>query len=134
MTTTAQQATAKVGDVFTRSWGYDETHVDFYEIVSVSSTGKTGKAKKVKTKIVHSDGGPSDRVTAATGDDRFTDRGDCARCGNRHKGAKGWDGHAWTDTCTWQAKTDRVTVTSYGDHAYRWDGHTMHQTGLGWGH
>jgi hypothetical protein len=134
MTTTAQQATAKVGDVFVRSWGYDQSNVDFYEIVSVSSSGKTGKAKRVRNAASNGDGGWMERVVPATGDDRFDEGVRCARCSNAHRGERGWDGHAFTDEYTWQAKTDRVTVTPYGDHAYRWDGHPMHQTAAGWGH
>jgi hypothetical protein len=133
MTTTAQ-ATVKVGDVFVRSWGYDETHVDFFELVSLSSSGKTGKAKRLKNQVARHDGYSSERVTPATGDDRFDDRGNCARCGNYHRDAKGWDGHTFTDLYTWQARHDRVTVTTYGDHAYRWDGKPEYQTAYGFGH
>jgi hypothetical protein len=126
-------ATVKIGDVFSRSWGYDQTNVDYYEIVSVSKTGKTAKARRLKTATVES-AGHSDRVTAATGPDRFDDRPSCTRCSNRHPGEAGWDGHAFTDLYTWQARTDQVTVTTYGDHAYRWDGQPDYQTASGWGH
>lgn len=135
MTTTTPTATVQVGDVFARSWGYDQTNVDFYEIVEVSRTGKTAKARKNKGAIV---GDPdelrarqSDRVVPATGPDRFEDNPRCARCSNRHDGP-GWDGHAFTDLYTWQARFDRVT-DDY-DHAYRWDGQPMYQTASGWGH
>lgn len=130
MTTTTTTTTVKVGDVFSRSWGYDQTNVDFYEIVEVSKTGKTAKARQLKGAVVDSMG-QSDRVTASTGPDRFLDDARCARCSNRHEGP-GWDGHAFTDRYTWQARFDRVTVDY--DHAYRWDGHSMYQTATGWGH
>lgn len=122
-----------LGTVYSRSWGYDQTNVDYYEIVSISATGKTGKARQIHTATVES-AGQSDRVTAATGPDRFVTDGRCARCSNRHPGEKGWDGHAFSDLYTWQARTDQVTVTSYGDHAYRWDGQPDYQTATGWGH
>jgi hypothetical protein len=127
-----ESATAKIGDVFVRSWGYDQTNVDYYELVEISSTGKTGKARQLKTMVVEQLG-QSDRVTATTGPDRFVDRPSCARCSNRHQGERGWDGHPFTDLYTWQARHDRVT-TSYGDHAYRWDGQPDYQTAAGWGH
>jgi hypothetical protein len=114
--------TPRIGDLFVRSWGYDQTNVDFYEVVSLSATGKTGKARRVKN--AHAGRG----VVPAVGADRFSDRGGCARCSNRHQGERGWDGHEYTDLYTYQAKHDRVTVTSYGDHAYRWDGDPEYET------
>lgn len=137
-TDTTAPATVEVGTVFVRSWGYDQTNVDYYEIVSVSSTGKSAKARKLKT-VAAEPADPdgfrqSDRVTAATGDNRFVEDPSCARCSNRHKDKPGWDGHKFTDLYTWQARTDRLTVTHYGDHAYRWDGKPDYQTALGWGH
>jgi hypothetical protein len=130
MSMTETQVKATVGDVFERSWGYDQTNVDFYEIVSVSASGKTGKARQVKTVHVS-----ATAVTAATGADRFVEDARCAKCSNYHRnGEQGWDGHAYRDTYTYQAKTDRVTVTDYGDHAYRWDGSTRYQTAYGYGH
>jgi hypothetical protein len=130
---TATKTPTKVGTVFVRSWGYDQTNVDFYEIVSVSKTGKTGKARQLRKTYDHQGQG-SDRVQPATGADRFVEKAHCARCSNYHQGETGWDGHAFTDQYTWQSKTDRVTVTTYGDHAYRWDGQSHCQTAVGWGH
>jgi len=122
-----------VGTVFAHSWGYDQTNVDFYEIVKVSKSGKSGKARKIKSAGVE---GREDAVTAATGEDRFVEGTACSRCSNYHldtdgkasTDAPGWDGHAYTDQYTWQARTDRLTVTHYGDHATRWDGRPMYAT------
>ena len=72
-------------------------------------------------------------MTAATGPDRFVPDPRCSRCDNRHDGP-GWDGHAFSDEFTWQARTDYLTVTTYGDHAYRWDGQPDYQTAHGFGH
>jgi hypothetical protein len=131
-------ATATVGTIYSRSWGYDQTNVDYYELVSISKTGKTGKARQVKTvaaAVLEDDPfRQSDLVCAAIGPDRFVTDGRCARCSNRHPGEPGWDGHAFTDLYTWKASTDQVTVTTYGDHAYRWDGEPDYQTAFGWGH
>jgi len=38
---------AKVGDVFHSSWGYDQTNTEYYKIVSISKTGKTCKVVQV---------------------------------------------------------------------------------------
>lgn len=145
-TETRPAATAKVGDVFYTSWGYDQTNVDFYEIVRVSASGKTAKARRIHSAIDR-EGVGSERVVAATGPDRFEEDARCSRCGNHHlrtnvdgqgrsevdKTAPGWGGHAYTDEYGWSAKTDQVTVESWL-HAYRWDGTSKHQTAYGWGH
>jgi hypothetical protein len=136
MTTTAATVATSgvtVGTVFVRSWGYDQTNVDFYEITEITKSGKSGKAKKIRSAVAESMG-YSDRVIPATGDDRFDVRQGCARCSNSHEGEQGWDGHAYTTEYTWQARFNRLTVTSYGDHAYRWDGASMYVTGYGFGH
>ena len=38
---------AKVGDVFHSSWGYDQTNTEYYKIVSISKSGKTCKVVQV---------------------------------------------------------------------------------------
>ncbi len=37
----------KVGDVFHSCWGYDQTNIEFYKIVSISKTGKSAKVVQV---------------------------------------------------------------------------------------
>ena len=38
---------AKIGDVFHSSWGYDQTNTEYYKIVSISKSGKTCKVVQV---------------------------------------------------------------------------------------
>lgn len=38
---------AKVGNVFHSSWGYDQTNTEYYKIISISKTGKTCKVVQV---------------------------------------------------------------------------------------
>jgi hypothetical protein len=133
---TAPTPTVEPGTIFVRSWGYDQTNIDFYEITEVSKTGKTAKARKILAGHVD-----DSHVIAATGDNRFPTDPDCSRCGNQHRNvdgqpdqaAQGWDGHPFTDLYTWQARYDRVTTSSY-DHAYRWDGEPEYVTPFGFGH
>lgn len=134
--------TITVGTIFVRAWGYDQTNIDYYEIVSVSGTGKTAKARKLKLTVVGEGSGHYDQVAPATGPDRFVEDGRCTRCGNHHRNdqgeldsnAPGWNGHQFSDTYTYLARHDSLTVTTYGDHAWRWDGVPDHQTALGYGH
>lgn len=130
MTSTAAAPTT-VGTVFAQSYGYDETHVAFYEITEISKSGKSGKARRIRSTVDGSTG-HADSVIPATGDDRFDVRQGCARCSNHHEGEQGWDGHEFTVDYTWQARYDRVTVDR-GGHASRWNGRPMYATGAGFG-
>jgi len=111
-----------VGQVFDRSWGYDQTNVDFYEVLSVSPSGKTVKAAKITKQILGTSpaGGPSDSVVALP-----------TRFGGRTVGPtflahvrRGYRGQSM------------ITLGrgNEGDHATLWDGQPMHETGSGWGH
>ena len=43
MTTT----TVEPGTIFASSWGYDETRVDFYQVVALTPSGKSVKLRKI---------------------------------------------------------------------------------------
>ena len=45
----------EIGDILTSSWGYDQTNVDFYEVIGV--TNKSVKIEKIGSKTI-SDNGP----------------------------------------------------------------------------
>lgn len=52
----------KVNDIFERSWGYDQTNVDFYKVVEITKTGKSAKVVKIGQKIVKQTGDMSELV------------------------------------------------------------------------
>lgn len=52
----------KVGDIFERSWGYEQTNVDFYKVVELTKTGKSAKAIKIGQKLVKQTGFMSETV------------------------------------------------------------------------
>jgi hypothetical protein len=52
----------KVGDIFERSWGYDQTNVDFYKVVELTKTGKSAKVIKIGQKITKQTGDMSELV------------------------------------------------------------------------
>ena len=52
----------KVGDIFSSSWGYDQTNVDFFQCVDVK--GKMVVVREISSKLSHSDRG-ADYVVAA---------------------------------------------------------------------
>jgi hypothetical protein len=52
----AEEFGIKPGTVFSNSWGYDQTNVDFYEVVSVSASGKSVKIRKCGAELVEGKG------------------------------------------------------------------------------
>ena len=54
----------KVGDIFSAGWGYDQTNIDFYEIVRVSE--KSVWTQQLRTKPVETESGT--RVVPSEGD------------------------------------------------------------------
>lgn len=52
----------KVGDIFERSWGYEQTNVDFYKVVEITKTGKSAKLVKIGQKITKQTGDMSELV------------------------------------------------------------------------
>ena len=46
-----EDAPVKVGDIFYNSWGYDQTNIDWYQVVSVSPTGKTCKIREIQANV-----------------------------------------------------------------------------------
>ena len=56
--------TLRVGDVVANSWGYDMTIVDFAQIIAISPSGKSVKARRISGKTVSGDSGYTGRVAA----------------------------------------------------------------------
>ena len=103
----------KVGDIFYSSWGYDQTNVDFYEVVGL--TGASVKVREVAQERLSSDGYGSDQVVPVPGDyigEVMT---------KRISDARHWSGTA-------SIKISQSTS------AYLWDGTPRRQTSMGWGH
>ena len=59
--------TPNIGDIFRCSWGYDQTNVDYYEVVSVSASRKTVHVLKVGAKFVSQGGPAGNRVRPVAG-------------------------------------------------------------------
>jgi hypothetical protein len=97
----------KVGDILYSSWGYDQTNVDFYEVVE--SLEKSVKLRKLQSKTVNVSMG-SDSVSAKPG--RYADN----KVLLRRVSPSG------------SVKIDSVS------RAYKWDGRPKYETSSGWGH
>lgn len=96
----------KVGDIFAASWGYDQTNVDFYEVIAIRGTCTVDIVK-----IGNADAG-TDRVTA----DRLLR-------GNVYTGKR-------VRNCGGDARITIDDVRSAG----RWDGRPMYETNAYAGH
>jgi len=100
-----------VGDILVSSWGYDQTNIDFYEVVA--KTAKMIAIREVEKKFVGPRGGPSEKVMPVPG--RYTGRV------LKKKPRAAWNGGV------------SVKINSFAS-AYSWDGKPKHQTGWAYGH
>lgn len=61
-------AAVEVGDVFEYSWGYDQTNVDYFEVIAVTPSGKSVRLRPIGARSVpHSEGFMSDRCVPVPG-------------------------------------------------------------------
>ncbi len=65
-TAVVQDQGVQVGDLFACSWGYDQTQVDFYEVVGLTPSGKSVRVKPVD-QVVTSRGVGTDTVAPVKG-------------------------------------------------------------------
>ena len=103
----------KIGDILESSWGYDQTNVDFYEVVGV--TNKSVKIEKIGNTTVSDDGPGGLSVVPNTS----------YRSGNvmlKRVSSVSADG-----------KSGWVSLTSYSG-ANKWDGTPQHETHPAYGH
>lgn len=160
MTVTAvapTEAGVQVGTFFVRSWGYDQTNIDFYKVV-----GLTAKGVKVQhwSNAIVDDNGPATHVVPGEGpaqvkdwcDDQDVLRG-CGECTAFSESQYGSTLHIYgSPYCAEHGIHDEdapveqrrlqsygpgsvyIAVGRYFDHAYPWDGKPEYQTGAGWGH
>lgn len=96
----------KEGDILVSSWGYDQTNVDFYQVVGVS--GKTVLIREISKKVVREERG-ADYVAPIP--NKFI--GAVLKKQPRQGGS--------------------VRLNSFSN-AYKWDGKPKYQTAAGWGH
>jgi hypothetical protein len=49
--TTTEQRPVVVGDIFDCSWGYDQTNIDYYQVVRMSKSGTTVWLRRLCTAV-----------------------------------------------------------------------------------
>jgi len=101
------QVNYQVGDILVSSWGYDQTNIDWYQVIDRTNKMATIQPIAGCVKDVHCNGAYESVVPAR---DNFK--------GKPIKRLVGPYG---------------IKINSF-QHASLWDGHAMHETGAGWGH
>ena len=114
MDTTTALRPVRAGSIFRCSWGYDQTNVDFYEVLSVSASRQTVKVRRIQSHHVDDPHGPQTHVVPW-----------------REPHPR----HPEVLTKRIRSAGDRwaFRVASYA-HAFSWDGSPASETGVGWGH
>lgn len=97
----------KVGSILVSSWGYDQTNIDFYEVVKLIGA-KMVAVREIDKKIIKSNG-PSDEVMPVPG---------------------AFDGIELRKKV---GSSGQIKLSSFA-YAYPWGGKPEHQTGWGYGH
>ena len=112
----------KVGDIFYASWGYDQTNIDYYQIVGVTEKGCY--IRPIGAKRIHEkDEWGSDALMPAK--DHFIDGYD-PFVKDPKKGA-------FKRTMRSSYSGVYLNMSSYAN-AYKWDGRVNYQTAFGFGH
>lgn len=100
-----------VDAILVSSWGYDQTNIDFYQVVGVAAAHTVTVCKIAQAAVANGGGedDPRDRVVPTVGV---------------------FVGEALTRRV---APGNVIAIEDYA-HAYPWDGNPKYQTAAGWGH
>ena len=120
----------EVGDVLVSSWGYDQTNIDFWRVVSLTASGKSARIVPAGSRVVEQFTG-GERVVPDEGD-VFREQDEVTTSRIRwfkYGGGVLVDGESRRrpDWCVGVPVGHRVT-------ARLWDGRSVFQTAFGWGH
>lgn len=107
----------KLGDILYSSWGYDQTNVNFYQVVRVNGRN-TVTVREIHSSIVSGgDGGPTQHVVAVP--NSFVDN------------ASGYRSKPLTRRV--DGRNNSININS-SEWANLWDGKPQYETAAGWGH
>ena len=105
----------EVGAIFVESWGYDQTNIDYYEVIKVTKTG-------VWLKPIESARTDASHVVPVPGAYKESYRSSLnSEKGFFKKVSGGWQGEPW------------INLTSYSG-ASLWKGGASYETPVGFGH
>lgn len=87
--------TLKVGDILHSSWGYDQTNVDFYQVIEARE--KTVLIRSIRKESVGATGMDCDRVKACPGD--FVESQEPMLKKPGHNNTVNINGYTWASPC-----------------------------------
>ena len=111
MTKTSEVVEVKVGDIFVSSWGYDQTNVQFYEVVGLTKTKKSARLRGI-AQLLEDEGDGWEMVIPSQG---------------------AFMGDVFTKRVISATSEPCFRICSF-EYAFRWNGTPKHQTGPYAGH
>jgi hypothetical protein len=99
--------TLQIGDILYSSWGYDQTNIDFFQVIAIGE--KSVKIREIASKVVSDNGSGQDKVMPQVG--KFVEAPMLKKVSNGNQ----------------------IRINSYS-WAYPWDGKPKLETSAGFGH
>jgi hypothetical protein len=137
-TNTAPTRLPRKGDILVCSWGYDQTNVDYYQVVDV--TAKSIRIREIQAKVDHGDANSSTVKKFPVKDAFVRPTGTFDNDRDQTHTEKGALRRFRCDTSTRQQGNTviriprySVSITDYSS-AYLWDGVPHHETSANFGH
>jgi len=106
----------KVGDILYSSWGYDQTNIDFYQVIRVVSD-RTVEIREIGSKVL--DSGYGQDTVVGVKDAFLSPRGEYDDTGK---------------PMIKRVSSDNTIKISSFEYAWPWDGTARSETSLGYGH
>jgi hypothetical protein len=103
-------AVPAIGDILVNSWGYDQTNVNFYEVVGISGSMIT--IQEIGKKVVSDDNRGSQKVMPVPG--RYTGKPMRKKHSPAFTGKYGVKIHSYAEAYLWNGKPEFQTAAGYG--------------------
>ena len=123
MSTLVATPPVAVGDIFEDNWGYDQTNIDYYEVVAVSKTGRV-KLHRIRKRYLGDRTAPNVKVSPIPGD--FLENAETTGYRKVEELTIG-SGKLWVNL-GYRSAGDRVFIAGSEELP------TASETGWGWGH
>lgn len=107
----------KMGDILCCSWGYDQTNVDFYQVIKVTTASV--RVRQIKSRIVEGQAANRTQNKVMPCPGQWDDEN---AAGKLHRVRRDSDRLRWM-----------IDISSYST-AYSWDGAAESETASGYGH
>ena len=117
-------APVAIGDIFEDNWGYNQTNIDYYEVVAVSKTGRV-KLHRIRKRYLGDRNEPNVKVSPIPGS--FLENAETTGYRKVEELTIGGSGKLWVNL-GYRSAGDRVFIAGSEELP------TARETGWGWGH